>query len=251
MAKTNIGWTDFSWNIARGCSKVDEDCKFCYMFRDSFNNKRYDPATVVKTKTVFRLPLKIKEPSRIFVSSLTDVFHEGCDPFRNEMWEIIEKCPHHIFQVLTKRPERIDKNTPEHIRKMTNVWFGTSVGSQKSIHRLNTLMDTECAIRFVSFEPLHGPVDLSGIDLSGLNWAIIGGESGNNKGKYRFRECRTAWMEDIISKLPSQTSVFVKQMGTHLAKELGMSDRHGTAMSEFPESLRKQNFPVNETLPRD
>jgi protein gp37 len=102
-----IQWTDVTWNIARGCSKVDEDCKFCYMYRDSFDGTRYNPREVVRTKTVFNLPLKVKEPSKIFTCSLTDFFHEDIDSYRNEAWDIIRKCPHHTFQILTKRPERI------------------------------------------------------------------------------------------------------------------------------------------------
>jgi protein gp37 len=115
MQNTNIQWTDNTWNIARGCTKVDEDCKYCYMYRDSMENTRYNPLDVVRTKTVFNFPLKYKEtmssvwPGRplIFTSSLTDVFHPAIDGYRNEMWDIIRQCPHLIFQILTKRPERM------------------------------------------------------------------------------------------------------------------------------------------------
>lgn len=195
---TNIQWTDHSWNIARGCTKVDEDCKFCYMYRGSLNNKRYNPFQVTKTKTVFNLPLKIEEPSKIFTSSLTDVFHPGCDAFRNEMWDIIRKCPQHTFQILTKRPDRITANTPDDMLQADNVWFGTSVGSEKGKHRIYDLLKVDCKIRFVSFEPLHERVDmnLDLLDLLKIHWAIIGGESGNETGKYRYRPCKIEWMED-------------------------------------------------------
>lgn len=83
MKDSKIQWTDHPWNIAVGCVKVDADCKFCYMYRGSLNNTRYDPKVVRKTKTVFNLPLKIKEPSKFFTSSLTDVFLEECDSFRD------------------------------------------------------------------------------------------------------------------------------------------------------------------------
>ena len=111
-SKSQIQWTDATWNIARGCTKVDEDCKFCYMYRDSFDSTRYNPLEIVKTTTVFDLPLKLKEPSKIFTCSLTDFFHEGCDLFRQDAWDIIRKCPQHKFQILTKRPERIIDNLP-------------------------------------------------------------------------------------------------------------------------------------------
>lgn len=129
--KSAIQWTDATWNIARGCTKVDEDCKYCYMYRDSFGSTRYNPLDVVRTKTVFDLPLRIKEPSKIFTCSLTDFFHEAIDGYRNEAWDIIRRCPQHTFQVLTKRPERIWKCLPEDWGDgWPNVWLGTSVGSE-------------------------------------------------------------------------------------------------------------------------
>jgi len=120
MGQSSIEWTDATWNIARGCTKVDEDCKFCYMYRDSMDNTRYNPLLVTKTKTVFNFPLKYKKeksdcwdgPPLIFTSSLTDFFHEDCDAFRLEAWEIIRKSKS-IHQILTKRPHRIPTNLPE------------------------------------------------------------------------------------------------------------------------------------------
>lgn len=245
MINSNISWCDHTWNIGRGCTKVDEDCKYCYMYRDSFDGTRYNPLQVVKTKTVFNLPLKIKEPSKIFTSSLTDVYHPDCDSFRDEMWDIIRKCPQHTFQVLTKRPERITEQTPPDMLEAYNIWFGTSVGSEKGKSRIFDLLKVDCKTRFVSFEPLHERVDMN-LDLSDLleiHWAIIGGESGNENGKYQYRPCKIEWMEELIGDLSPSTAIFVKQMGTHLAKELGMSDRHGTKIEEFPEQLKLREFP--------
>ncbi len=251
--KTNIQWSDATWNIARGCTKVDEDCKYCYMYRDSFDGTRYDPKVVQQTKTVFEMPLKHKQIESevwdgkplIFTSSLTDVFHEKCDGFRGEMWDIIRKCPHFIFQILTKRPERIIEQTPPDMLQADNIWFGTSVGSESGKQRIYDLLSIDCKTRFVSFEPLHERIDmnLDLLDLLKINWAIIGGESGNETGKYRYRPCKVEWMEEIIKDLAPNTAVFVKQMGTHLSKELGMSDRHGGNISEFPTSLQIRQFP--------
>jgi protein gp37 len=204
---SQIQWTDATWNIARGCSKVDADCKFCYMFRDSLNGTRYVPNQVVKTKTVFDLPLKLKEPSKIFTCSLTDFYHEGCDGFRHEAFEIIRRCPHHTFQILTKRPERIFRQTPVEFLDMKNVWIGTSIGSQESIERLSHLVvPIAHGKRFLSLEPLHGPIDLKltqFIDFGHrigdlIDWVIIGGESGNDNGKYRYRPCQIEWMESLV-----------------------------------------------------
>jgi protein gp37 len=275
MEKTKIQWTDHTWNIAVGCSKVDEDCKFCYMFRGSLNNTRYDPKVVRKTKGVFTLPLKIKEPSRIFVSSLTDVFHPACDEFRGEMWEIIRKCPQHTFQILTKRPERIASHLPEDWGNgWDNVWLGTSVGSQSGQSRITSLLDIKAKVYFVSIEPLHSAVNLKQIIREGdnyafvdnaltgfkahgaggwysnkLSWVIVGGESGNETGKYRYRPCKLEWIQKIVDACKeSNIPVFVKQLGTHLSKEMGLKDRHGGDITEWPEELQIREFPKTPNI---
>lgn len=243
--KTKISWTDATWNIAVGCTKVDEDCKYCYMYRDSLNETRYNPRIVRKTKSVFNLPLKLKEPSKIFTCSYTDFFHPDCDSFRNEAFEIIRQCPQHTFQILTKRPERISDNTPIDILRMKNVWFGTSVGSPKGMKRIFELLKVDCKTRFISFEPLHEKVDMNldiG-DLCEIHWAIIGGESGNENGKNRYRPCKLEWIDELINDLTPTTAIFVKQLGTHLAKELKLKDRHGSDVNEFPEGLQLRQFP--------
>jgi protein gp37 len=243
-----------TWNIARGCTKVDEDCKACYMYRDSMNSTRYDPMAVVRTKTVFDLPLRIKQPSKIFTCSLTDFFHEAIDSYRDEAWDIIRRCPQHTFQILTKRPERIIEHLPsywEEIRK--RVWLGTSIGSQKGIQRLHDLIaPIQPGIKFLSLEPLHGAISLpfdefvdSGHKVRDLiDWVIVGGESGNETGKYRYRECDLPWIEQIVADCQkNEIPVFVKQLGTWLAKARGMSDRHGGDISEFPLHLQIRQFP--------
>ena len=256
--KTNIQWTDATWNIARGCTKVDEDCKYCYMYRDSMAGTRYNPLDIVRTKTVFDLPLKIKEPSKIFTCSLTDFFHEAIDSYRNEAWDIIRKCPQHTFQILTKRPERIAEHLPpDWNENFKNVWVGTSIGSEKGMKRIYDLIsafneyknggrDLRKPITFISFEPLHEYI-YTNLDLSTImwfDWVIVGGESGNETGKYRYRPCELTWIEEIVHSFDScGVAVFVKQMGTHLSKQLGMSDRHGGNINEFPAHLQIRRFP--------
>lgn len=252
---SNIQWTDATWNIARGCTKVDEDCKFCYMYRDSFDSTRYNPLNVVRTKTVFNLPLKLKEPSKIFTSSLTDFFHEAIDSYRDEAWDIIRKCPQHTFQILTKRPERIIKHLPSFWEEVRDrVWLGTSIGSHKSIHRLFDLIaPIQPGVKFLSLEPLHGPIELPLLDYIDMghkvkdliDWVIIGGESGNETGKYRYRPCDIKWIETIVDDCKSEgITVFVKQLGTHLANQMGLKDRHGGNIDEWPERLRIREFPT-------
>lgn len=247
---TNIQWTDVTWNIARGCSKVDADCKFCYMFRGSFNGTRYNPRRVVRTKTVFDLPLNTKEPSKIFTCSLTDFFHHEIDSYRHEAWEIIRKCPQHTFQILTKRPQRIEENLPEFWSDIKDrVWLGTSVGSKAGMHRVGELATViPSGIKFLSIEPLHENIEIFKGLYSGLgflDWVIIGGESGNETGHYRYRPCSIKWIEELIDFFHMLgTPVFVKQLGTHLANELKLKNRHGGDITEWPEHLRIRQFPV-------
>ncbi|HTI94713.1 MAG TPA: DUF5131 family protein [Puia sp.] len=252
---TSISWTDATWNIARGCTKVDEDCKFCYMYRDSMEGTRYDPKDIVRTKTVFDMPLKYKNtrsecwdgPPLLFTSSLTDWGHPAIDPYRHEMWDIIRQRKDLIFQLLTKRIDRYKTILPPNWGNgWDNVWLGTSVGSPAGLHRAEILSDIPAAVRFISFEPLHGHIETNW-DLSWImsfGWVIIGGESGNENGKYRYRPCDVEWMEELAYAFDScGVPVFVKQMGTHLSKVLGMSDRHGSNIDEFPLKLRLRKFP--------
>lgn len=273
MAETSkIQWTDATWNVAVGCQKVDEDCKFCYMYRGSLNGTRYNPREIRRTKTVFNLPLKLKEPSKIFVSSLTDFFLPEIDSFRNEAWDIIRKCPQHTFQILTKRPERIKHCLPEFWDEIKDrCWLGTSVGSDKGIHRAIELVGLRdlASVLFLSVEPIHTKVNFRWsyippdekkrcvlwngepkleVDqhelLMNIDWVIIGGESGNENGKYRYRPCKIEWIEQLIEHgVKAGSAVFVKQLGTHLAKELKLSDRHGGDINEWPEHLRIRQFP--------
>lgn len=255
MKNSNIEWTDHTWNIAVGCTKVDADCKFCYMYRDSMNDTRYDPKMVRKTKTVFNLPLKIKEPSRIFTSSLTDFFHPDIDAYRHEAWDIIRRCPQHTFQILTKRPERIKAHLPEDWGDgWDNVWLGTSVGSNAGLHRLNEMVDISLryrSISFLSMEPLYQEPSYLMLDsLNFFDWIIVGGESGNNKGNYRYRPCELDWIERVVRFSQAfEVPVFVKQLGTHLSKEMGLKDRHGGDISEWPEHLQIREFPSGYKLP--
>lgn len=242
---SSIQWTDATWNIAVGCRKVDSDCKYCYMYRDSFNGKRYDPKAIRKTTSVFNLPLKIKKPSKIFTCSLTDFFLPEIDDFREEAWAIMRACPEHTFQILTKRPDRIEECLPSDWGSgYENVWLGTSVGSNGGLHRIGSLAWISAAVKFISFEPLHENLNLQNQPMGCFDWAIIGGESGHETGKYRYRECKLDWIRGIKNTCEmSGVSVFVKQMGTFLAKEMNMSDKHGGNIDEFPIDLQVRNFP--------
>lgn len=262
--KSNISWTDHTYNVARGCTKVSEECKFCYMMRDG-DRFKYDGTTVQRTKTVFKLPLKIKQTKSeqydgnplIFTSSLTDVFHKDIDSFRNEIWDIIRQCPHLTFQILTKRPERIKNHLPDDWGGgWDNVWLGTSVGLQKNMQKAWDLLKVPSKKYFLSIEPMLGEIDLHEPELLHKNWrnmvtigryidwVIVGGESGNETGDWRYRECKLEWIEKVVEQCKeTETPVFVKQFGTYLSKQMKLNDRHGADINEFPEHLRIRQFP--------
>jgi len=247
---TQIQWTDATWNPVFGCIKVSEGCKFCYMYRGEERWGR-DPSIVRRTgDNTFYAPLKWKEPRLIFTCSMSDFFIAEADGFRNEMWDVIRATPQHTYQILTKRPERILNCLPHDWGDgWENVWLGVSVENEGTLHRVETLNKVPAKVRFISAEPLLGPINLSSDDkiklMETIHWVIIGGESGNNKGKYRFRECRREWMENLITdcQVFCGVPVFVKQTGNHLARQLGLKHKFGGDWNELPESLQYRNWP--------
>lgn len=256
---SDIQWTEATWNPWHGCTKVSAGCKYCYMYRDK---DRYgqDPTNVLRSLTKFNDPLKWKEGKLIFTCSWSDFFIEQADQWRNEAWEIIRKTPQHTYQILTKRPERIKDCLPDDWDEgYDNVWIGVSVENQQTAtDRMHIMCTFEAQYIFLSIEPLLDQINLSGIRspsidereffplIEAFDWVIVGGESGNDTGDYRYRECDIAWMEQIVfdCKL-NGVPVFVKQLGTHLSKTLQLKDRHGGDINEWPSSVQIREFPTN------
>lgn len=256
---SKIQWTENSWNPWHGCKKVSEGCKFCYMYRDK---EKYgqDPMLVVRSKTKFNDPLKWKKPTVIFTCSWSDWFIDEADQWRDEAWAIIKATPQHTYQILTKRPERIKDCLPKDWSDgYPNVWLGVSVENQKVMHeRIWPLIHVPALTRFVSAEPLLSKIDL-GLDAwiqdvgpghwydkakDRIHWVIVGGESGNETGKYTYRPCKLDWIKSVVDECKANNiAVFVKQLGTYLSKELKMSDRHGGNIDDFPEELKIRQFP--------
>lgn len=242
---SNIQWTDASYNPWHGCIKVSAGCKFCYMFRDK---EKYgqNGSKILRSKTKFNDPLKWKEPKLIFTCSWSDFFIKEADEWRQEVWDIIKKTPHHTYQILTKRPERIAQCLPNDWGDgYPNVWLGVSVESQDAVWRIDLLEEVPAAKRFISFEPLIGPIISDFVGM--VDWIIIGGESGNDTGYWRYRPCQLEWIDFIVdtyrSALGPPVAIFVKQLGTHLAKLLQMTDRHGGNIEDFPQYLRIREMP--------
>ncbi len=206
---TGIEWTDATWNPWYGCAKVSPGCAHCYMFREQ-TRYRKDPAIVQRSKTKFREPLRWREPQRVFTCSWSDWFHEAADAWRPEAWDIVRQCPHLVFQILTKRPERIlDHLPPDWGDGWPNVWLGVSVENRRWTTRIPLLTAVPARVRFISCEPLLGPLVLPYEHRADIHWVIAGGESGPNA-----RRTETWWLEDLQRQCAgSRIPFFLKQLG--------------------------------------
>lgn len=179
---SSIEWTEATWNPVTGCDKVSPGCKHCYAERMSnrlraMSNPRYaNGFELTLHDDLLSLPLRWKKPRRIFVNSMSDLFHEQVpEPFLAGCFETMSQARWHTFQILTKRPERAAAIANQ-LPWPANVWMGTSVENAKYYWRIDELRNVPAAVRFLSVEPLLGPVD--DIDLRGTHWVIAGGESG-------------------------------------------------------------------------
>ena len=208
MAKiSSIEWTQGTWNPWHGCIKVSTGCKNCYMYRGKLRYGQ-NPKTVMRSKTTFNDPLRWTESRIIFACSWSDWFIEEADKWRLEAWNIIKETPHHIYQILTKRPERIKSHLPSDWGDgWRNVWLGVSIETQEYIFRKNIICEIPAYKRFISAEPLLGPLNLG--DLSKIHWVITGGESGP-----RARSMNLNWVRSIRDQCRSKgVAFFHKQNG--------------------------------------
>jgi len=227
MNKTGISWTDYTWNPVSGCSKVSEGCKFCY--GETWAKRWHRSFEVTLHPEKLREVEKIPARSKVFVNSMSDLFHpEIPTAFINRVFEAIRKRPDVIFQILTKRPDEIRLRANAIDRIPDNVWLGVSVEMKKYLARAEILKRVDVRTKFISFEPLLE--DVGDIDLSGLDWVIIGGESGP-----RHRSMDIEWARNIINQAKEQgVAVWMKQLG-------GL--RPGGELEDFPEDLRIREFP--------
>jgi len=236
--ETKISWTTASWNPVSGCSKVSAGCRFCYAERLShergWSSKPWTVANeaenVVLKPHKLREPFHLKEPSRIFVNSMSDLFHRAIPTdYLTKIWDVMLTLPEHTFQILTKRPEHAATWPGPWA---SNLWMGTSVEDRKSLHRLETLRACGARIKFISFEPLLE--DLGPVDLTGFQWVIVGGESGPG-----FRPMDHAWARSVRDQAKAQGIAFFFKQSAAWRTEVGTSlieaDGTKTFIQQFPD----------------
>ncbi len=302
---SSIEWTDETWNPIAGCSPVSEGCRNCYAAKEAIRlggnpneliAAKYSGTAAMRgvgpaRRAVFTgkitfderalvKPLSWKKPRRVFVNSMSDLFHESVPfAFIDRVFAVMAATPQHTYQVLTKRPERMAEyfSDPESRRRvwnrrcdlgkpgppmewpLPNVWLGTSVEDQAAADaRIPHLLRTPAAVRFLSCEPLLGPVDLTLVDFDGatglhvlehpprqIDWVIVGGESGGGARGFNVR-----WARQLVDQCRAAgVAVFVKQLGarpfdTEASERLQLRDRKGGWMREWPEDLQVREFPT-------
>jgi len=244
MATSSIEWTNATWNPVAGCTILSPGCTNCYAMRlaarlEAMGMAKYAGLTrttggrakwtgaVRLGRDALGVPEDWKKPRMIFVNSMSDLFQEAVpEAFVAEVWEVMARTPRHTYQILTKRPERMEELTAR-LPLLPNVWLGASVENADHLFRIDHLRRTRAAVRFVSLEPLLS--SLAGIDLREIDWAIVGGESGPGA-----RPIDPAWVREIRDSCGAQgTAFFFKQWGGKNKKKQGRT-LDGKTWDEFP-----------------
>jgi protein gp37 len=231
--RSAIEWTEATWNPVTGCDKVSPGCAHCYAetFAERWRGIEGHPYEQGFDLRLWperlTLPLSWKRPRRIFVNSMSDLFHERIpNEFVRQVFETMVIADWHVFQILTKRPERMVE-LGQTLPWPDNVWLGVSIENKRWIDRADQLREVPAAVRFISAEPLLGPLD--GLDLTHIDWLIAGGESGPVR-----RPPKEEWFTDLRDQcLEAGTAFFFKQWGGRTPKA-GGRDLAGRTWDEFP-----------------
>jgi len=244
MSDSSIEWTDATWNPVAGCTVLTAGCTNCYAMRmaarlEAMGTPKYQGLTrksgqryvwtgaVTLDEASLAAPLSWRKPRLIFVNSMSDLFQDAVPAeFIQRVWKTMATTPRHTYQILTKRPDRMAELSAL-LPLLPNVWLGTSVENADVLHRLDDLRTTKAAVRFVSFEPLIGSV--AGADMTGIHWAIVGGESGP-----RARPIQEDWIDEIYGQCEDAgAAFFFKQWGGRNKKAAGRTYR-GRLWDELP-----------------
>jgi len=231
--KSNIEWTEMTWNPVTGCTKVSQGCKHCYAERmarrlEAMASDRYrDGFQVTLHPDLLDVPRRWRQPRVVFVNSMSDLFHDDIPlAYIQRVFATMRDCPHHTFQVLTKRSERLAELAPQ-LPWPPNVWMGVSVEDARVLGRVRDLQRVPAAVRFLSLEPLIGP--LEALPLEGIHWAIVGGESGP-----KARPMRREWVTSIFRQCrAARVPFFFKQWGG-VRKDLTGRELYGRTYNEMP-----------------
>jgi protein gp37 len=215
-SKTSIEWTDKTWNPTTGCNKVSPGCQYCYAeaLAERFPKSFTQGFKLTLHPERIEQPKKWRKPSRIFVNSMSDLFHEDL-PFSylQEIFAVMQDTPQHTYQILTKRDRNLAKLAPL-LEWPENIWAGVSVESQSYVYRIDALREVPARVRFLSCEPLLSPLALN---LKKIDWVIVGGESG-----YRHRPIEPEWVRDILRQTrEAKAAFFFKQWGGRHSKAGG------------------------------
>ncbi len=232
-AGSGIEWTEATWNPLTGCTKVSPGCKHCYAERlakrlKAMGNPKYaNGFRLTLHESALDLPLRWTAPRTIFVNSMSDLFHEAVPAeFVHRVFDVMGRAHWHRFQVLTKRPKRLLALDPE-LAWRPNIWMGVSVENQRYVRRIDLLRQTEAHVKFLSLEPLLGP--LPNLNLEGIDWAIVGGESGPGA-----RPMQESWVVEIRDQCQaSGVAFFFKQWGGVQKHRTGRL-LHGRTWDEMP-----------------
>lgn len=240
MKQTKIEWTEQTWNPSVGCTKVSDGCKYCYAEAMAYRLKAigikgYENGfnfTLMPNR--LEQPLSIKKPTKFFVNSMSDLFHEKMPySYLDSIFEIINKTPWHIYQILTKREINMSNYFKNRVIPR-NVWLGVTVENKKSIRRIEYLKNIDATIRFISMEPLLE--ELGELNLNGIHWVIVGGESGP-----QARPMKKEWASAIKLQCKNQRiAFFFKQWGTWNAEGVRLNKKSngrvldGKIWNEYP-----------------
>ena len=247
--KSRIEWTEATWNPVTGCSKVSAGCKNCYAERlamrlQAMGNARYrNGFKVTLHPDLLDLPKRWREPRLIFVNSMSDLFHELVPAeFIQAVFATMRDCPQHTFQVLTKRSARL-RDLACDLDWPPNVWMGVSVEDDRVLHRVADLQAVPAAARFLSCEPLLGPID--NLPLHGIHWVIVGGESGLGA-----RPMMPEWVRSIFNQCrKARIPFFFKQWGG-VRKDLNGRELDGRTYDNMPgRTAIRSHVTVRESLP--
>lgn len=234
MAQSSIEWTEMTWNPTTGCTKISAGCKFCYA---EIMSRRLKAMGIEKYKAGFKvrihsdqlhIPSTWKHSKIVFVNSMSDLFHEDIPlNFIKQVFSVMNENPQHVFQVLTKRAERLFAVHKE-LKWTHNIWMGVSVENEKVIDRIEYLRKTKARVKFLSCEPLIGP--LPKLKLKKIDWVIVGGESG-----HKPRPMDAEWVLDIQDQCKkADVRFFFKQWGGRNKKAAGRL-LNGRTYDEMPE----------------